>query len=91
MLINTILLELEARKRKLTTPQLYTVEVSKRITEPSAADVTRFIEQNRDEVGTGDEATIRKQVSDLDGFDYGARLQEDFVRRLRKITPVRWA
>ena len=86
--INTILLELEARKRRLTTPQLYTVEVSKRIPEPSAADVTRFIEQNRDEIGAGDEATIRKQVSELMRSSYGARLQEEFVRRLRKIIPV---
>jgi hypothetical protein len=72
----------------LTTPQLYTVEVSKRIPEPSAAEVTRFIEQNRDEIGTGDEATIRKQVSELMRSSYGARLQEEFRAATAKDHPV---
>lgn len=86
--INTILLEREARKRKLTTPQLYELEVSKRIPAPTAADITRFIEENREQIGSGDEATIRKQVAELLRSAYGSRLQEDFVRRLRKFNPV---
>ena len=86
--INTTLLELEARKRKLTTPQLYTVEVSKRVPEPTAADVTRFIEENRERIDAGDEATIRRQVSELLRSSYATRLQEEFVLRLRKTNPV---
>lgn len=86
--INTILLELEARRRKLTTQQLYNLEVSKRIPEPPAADVTRFIEDNRQQIGSGDEATIRRQVAELLRSASGARLQDEFVRRLRKFIPV---
>ena len=86
--INTILLELEARKRKLTTPQLYTLEVSKRVPEPTAAEITRFIEENREQIGPGDEATIRRQVAELMRSRHAARLQEEFVLRLRKINPV---
>lgn len=86
--INTILLELEARKRRLTTPQLYNLEVSKRITQPTAANITRFIEENREQIGAGDEATIRRQVAELLRSAQASRLQEEFVQRLRRTNPV---
>ena len=88
VMINTILLELEAKKRKLTTAQLYNLEVSKRIPEPTAAEVTRFIEDNRDRIGAGDDAAIRKQVSDVLRARAGLQIQEDFVGRLRKLNPI---
>lgn len=86
--INTNVLELEARKRKLTTQQLYNLEVNKRIPEPTAAEINRFIEANRDQIGSGDEATIRQQVSELLRSTRAAQLQEEFVLRLRKTNPV---
>ena len=86
--INTILLELEARKRKLTTQQLYNVEVSRRVPEPTAAEVTRFIEENRDRIGSGDDATVRKQVSEILRAAAGNKFQEEFVGRLRKLIPI---
>ncbi len=86
--INTTLLELEARKRKLTTQQLFNVEVSKRIPEPTAAEITRFIEENRDRIGSEEDATIRKQVSEVLRAAAGTRLQEEFVGRLRKQNPI---
>ena len=86
--INTTLLELEARKRKLTTQQLFNVEVSKRIPEPTAAEITRFIEENRDRIGSEEDATIRKQVSEILRAAAGTRLQEEFVGRLRKQNPI---
>jgi protein-disulfide isomerase len=86
--INTILLELEARKRKLTTQQLYNVEVSRRVPEPTAAEVTRFIEENRDRIGSGDDATVRKQVSEILRAAAGNKFQEEFVGRLRKLNPI---
>lgn len=86
--INTVLLELEARKRKLTTQQLYNLEVSKRVPEPTAAAVTRFIEENRERITSGDDATIRKQVSEMLRAAAGSKLQEDFVGRLRRQNPI---
>lgn len=86
--INTILLELEARKRKLSTQQLYNLEVSRRIPEPTAAAVSQFIEENRDRIGSGDEATIRKQVSEILRGAAGTKLQEEFVGRLRRQNPI---
>ena len=86
--INTMLLELEAKKRKLTTAQLYNLEVSKRIPEPTAAEINRFIEENRDRIESGDDPAIRKRVSDVLRATAGARLQEEFVGRLRKLNPI---
>ena len=86
--INTILLEMEARKRKLTTQQLYDQEVNKRIPQPTAAEITRFIEDNQDRIDAGDEATIRKQVAELVRAKTGVKLQQEFVGRLRKLNPV---
>ena len=86
--INTILLELEARKRRLTTQQLYNLEVSKRIVQPTPSDITRFIEENREQIGTGDEATIRRRVADLLRSAQASKLQEEFVLRLRRTNPV---
>ena len=86
--INTILLELEARKRKLSTQQLYNLEVSRRIPEPTAAAISQFIEENRDRIGSADEATIRKQVSEILRGAAGTKLQEEFVGRLRKQNPI---
>jgi protein-disulfide isomerase len=86
--INTTLLELEARKRKLTTQQLFNLEVTKRIPEPTAAEITRFIEENRDRIGSEEDATVRKQVSEVLRASAGTRLQEEFVGRLRKQNPI---
>ncbi|MGI8917624.1 MAG: DsbA family protein [Pyrinomonadaceae bacterium] len=86
--INTILLELEARKRKLTTQQLYNLEVIKRVPEPTVAQVASFIEENRDRIDSGDDATVRKQVAEILRATAGTKLQEDFVGRLRKQTPI---
>ncbi len=86
--INTILLELEARKRKLTTQQLFNLEVIKRVAEPTPAEITRFLEENRDGIASGDEATIRKQASEILRLNAGTKLQEDFVGRLRKQNPI---
>ena len=86
--INTILLELEAKRRKLTTQQLYNLEVSKRVPEPTAAEVTRFIEENRDQIESADDPTIRKQVSEILRAAAGTKVQEEFVGRLRKLNPI---
>jgi protein-disulfide isomerase len=81
--INTLLLETAARKRKLTSQQLYDLEVSKRVTEPTKAEIDKFIEDNRDQIGANDEATIRSDVTALLRGQREAVLSEEFVRRLR--------
>jgi len=86
--INTVLLDLESRKRKLSPQQLYDLEVTKRISEPTEVEIKQFIEANKDQLADGDPQNLKTQVI---GFLRGAseeKLSEEFVRRLRASTPI---
>jgi len=80
--INTLLLESEASKRKLTSQQLYDLEVVKKITDPSAADINKFTEDNRDQLDQTDPAMRQQVVSYLRG-EQEAKISAEFVKRLR--------
>ncbi|MEP6635797.1 MAG: thioredoxin domain-containing protein [Acidobacteriota bacterium] len=86
--VNTALLQAEAAKRKLTTQQLYNSEVANRVTNPTPADIQEFIDANRDQLGEGSEVEIRKQVTALLRASLEAKIQQEFVQRLRKANPV---
>jgi protein-disulfide isomerase len=86
--INTELLEVEARKRKLTSQQLYALEVSKGVTDPTEADIKAFVEANRDQLDETDPTTLRSEVISLWRADKEAKISEEFVRRLRAANPV---
>ena len=45
--INTILLENEATRRRISSHRLYETEVTRRIPTPTAADIKKFLEDNR--------------------------------------------
>ena len=49
--INTLLLESEAAKRRMSPQQLFNLEIAKKITEPTAAEIDQFIQDNRDQIG----------------------------------------
>ncbi len=86
--INTELLNLEARKRRMTSQQLYDLEVTRRITDPSEAEIKKFIESNHEQLENTDAATLRSEVISLIRSDREARISEEFVRRLRSVYPV---
>jgi len=86
--VNTALLELEASKRKLTSQQLYALEVSKHITEPTDAEIQKFIEDNRDQINELDPATARSETIALLRATREAKISEEFVRRLRATNSV---
>ena len=86
--INTALLELEASKRKVTPQQLYNQEVVKRITEPTDAEIQKFMETNRDQLGEGDPATVRSETIALLRAAQESKISEEFVRRLRGTNSV---
>ena len=88
MEINTLLLELEARRRKITSQQLYDAEVARRIGEPTAAEISKFISENRNEFNGEDPATIRSEVVGFLKSDREARLSDELVRRIRTTIPV---
>lgn len=84
--INTILLDIEGKKRRLTSQQFYDAEVAKRIVEPTDADINAFIEQNRSQLDQTDD--LRSRVAGFLRAQREAKLGEELVQRLRKTTPV---
>ena len=87
--INTELLEIEARKRKVTSQQLYNLEVSKRVPNPTETDIKKFIDDNHDQIKQHDETSLRPRVISLLRAIQEARVSEEFVRQLRTANPVK--
>ncbi len=81
--INTELLEIEAKKRRVTSQQLYKLEVNKRVTIPTEAEIKKFIDYNREQFNETDEASLRTQAISLLQANQEAKISEEFVRRLR--------
>jgi len=86
--INTLLLESEATKRRTTPQQLYDLEVTKKIAEPAAAEVDKFIEDNRAQIAEADPATTRQQVIAYLKGEREAKLTDEFLKRLLVAYPV---
>jgi len=86
--INTLLLESEAGKRKMTSQQFYDLEVARKITEPTATEINKFVEDNRDQIDQSDPAAMRQQVVAFLKSDREARISGELVKRLRASNPV---
>ncbi len=86
--INTLLLESEAAKRRMSPQQLYDLEISKKVTEPTAAEIDKFIQDNRDRINLTDPATMREQVVGYLQGEREATLTDNFIKRLRLTNPV---
>lgn len=86
--INTVLLELEAKKRKLTSQQLYDLEVTKHITDPTDVEIKQFVDANRDQLTDSDPKSLRTQAIAFLRGDREQKLTEDFVSRLRAANPI---
>jgi protein-disulfide isomerase len=88
MEINTVLLGIEARKRNLSTQQLYEVEIGRRIGEPSEAEIKKFIDDNQEELAGADQTTMRAQAIAIIKSEREAKLSDDFIKRMRATTPI---
>jgi protein-disulfide isomerase len=86
--INTILLAVESRKRRIDTHRLYEIEVVRRIPPITQAQVKKFIDENRDEFEGRDVATANQQVVAYLREEAEAKLADALVKRLRKTNPV---
>jgi predicted DsbA family dithiol-disulfide isomerase len=84
--INTILLDIEAKKRRLSSQQIYDAEVTKRIAAPTESEINDFISQNRDQLEPGDD--LRLRVAALLKGEQEAKLSDVLVQKLRARTPV---
>ena len=86
--INTLLLQTEASRRKVTAQQLYDVEVKRKLSEPTAAEINNFIDVNRRAIDQSDPNTTKKYVTDYLMGEKESRLSEELVNRLRAEIPV---
>jgi protein-disulfide isomerase len=86
--INSQLLEVEARKRKITAQQLYEAEVVKKIAEPTRAEIAKFIEENRNQITQSDPDAMQKVVAAYLKGEREAALSNEFVKRLRTANVV---
>ena len=86
--INTLLLQSEAAKRRMSPQQLYNLEIAKKITEPTAAEIDEFIRVNRDQIAKTDPVVVRQQaVSYLKG-EREQQITDSFLKRVRVSNPV---
>ncbi len=86
--VNTALLEVEANKRRLTSQQLYDLEVNRRIKDPTDAEFNAFVEANREQLDVTDAASLRSEVNSLWRAEQEGKISADFVRRLRAANTV---
>jgi protein-disulfide isomerase len=86
--INTVLLEVEARKRHISAQQLYDLEVTKHIPQPTPAEVKKFIEDNQSQFEGADPKEAARQAAVFLSGERENKLSNEFVGRLRKTNPV---
>ena len=86
--INTMLLQVEAKKRGIDTRRLYQLEVISRIPVITQAEIKKFIDDNRQQVEGMDPAVANKQVAAFLREQAETKLADDLVKRLRKTTPI---
>jgi len=86
--INTTLLELEAKKRRIDTHRLYELEVSSRIPTFTPAQIKKFIDDNRGQFDGVDPNVANQQAAAYMHDGVESKLADDLVNRLRKLYPV---
>jgi protein-disulfide isomerase len=67
---------------------LYDSEVTRKVTEPTAAEINKFIEDNRDQIDQTDPVAMRQKVVAFLKSAREAKLSEELVTRLRASNPV---
>lgn len=86
--INTLLLAIEASRRRIDTHRLYELEVANRIPAITPAQVKKFIDENREQFDGRDQATANEQVAAYLRQEAESKLADDLVKRLRKSNAV---
>jgi len=86
--INTVLLDIEAKKRKLTSQQFYESEVAKRITEPTDAEIAKLLDDNRANLGDSDAQTLHTEAIGFLKNQQEQKLSAELIRKARIGNPV---
>lgn len=86
--INTILLQVEAKKRRIDTRRLYDLEVTSRVPKITEAQIKKFIDDNRQQIEGLDPASANQQVAAFLSEEAERKLSDQLVNQLRKTNPV---
>ena len=86
--INTMLLQVEAKKRRIDTRRLYQLEVINRIPAITQAEIKKFIDANQQQIQNLDPAAANQQVAAYLREQAETKLADELVKRLRTTTPV---
>jgi len=81
--INTLLIESEAQKRKVTTAQLVDAEINNKVPEPTAAEVKAVYDANKQQIGDADISAVSPQIVSYLKSQTAQKLSNDLVARLR--------
>lgn len=81
--INTLLLQNEAQKRKVTGDQLMDTEVNSRITDPTEAEIKTVYDANKQQMGNADIATVRPEIVSYLRSQAARKFANEFLTRLR--------
>ena len=86
--INTLLLDVEAKKRHIDTHRLYELEVSNRVGTITPAQIKKFLDENKEQFEGVDPALANRQAAAYLHDEAENKLADDLVNRLRKTNPV---
>jgi len=86
--INTLLLKAEARKRGTTSERLYEMEVTSKLTQPTPAEIKKFMDENPEEFRGLDPAAASAQVASYLFGEREGKISDQFVQRLKKLHSI---
>jgi protein-disulfide isomerase len=86
--INTILLQVEANRRRIDTHTLYETEVTKRIPVPTAEQIKKLLDQQGAQLEGTDTATANQEAAAYLQAESESKLADELVTRLKRTTPV---
>lgn len=87
---NTLLLEAEAAKRKMTLDALLDSEVNNKVTEPLESEVQAVFDANRAQLNGQPLAQVRPQIVSYLKGQQEQRLTAEYAQRLQAATPIKF-
>jgi protein-disulfide isomerase len=81
--INSLLLENEAQKRKVTGDQLMEAEVNSLVKDPTEVEIKAVYDANKQQIGDADINLVRPQIVAYIRNQTAQKLANDFITRLR--------
>src|SRR4030095_3923878 len=77
--INTLLLEVEAKKRRIDTHRLYELEVSNRVGTITPTQIKKFLDENKEQFEGVDPALANRQAAAYLHDEAEKKLADDLV------------